>query len=185
MSLPTKKQREQIKEVHHSFFSDADTPVKEVDESFFSGEKKNLGGNELNNSGTTSSPIKSLEDDSQIPLVDLSSPNTENSIDLAAKHNELANAKEYLGLGLGGEVEDVGKKVKVDGREGNNYVNKGGTSEAKDLKEYLKIERGINDPEQLYQETKGLTPTDYGKEGLDKDTLLTDREKNNHIYQRK
>ena len=56
--------------------------------------------------------------------------------------------------------------------------------EAEDLRAKFKKEKDI-DLEELYQETKDLTPNDYGREGFSKTELLKDRQENYPLYERK
>ncbi len=126
-----------------------------------------------------------------IPIVSLDDNSKPNAIDLANNYTSLKNAVKEVPVpssGKGGEllttVPDEGTVINPKERDETKIQRVGGTQEARDIKDYLSNTHGI-DVEDLANETKGLTATDYGKQGMSKDELLADRSENNEVYQRK
>lgn len=64
------------------------------------------------------------------------------------------------------------------------YSDTKSVEEAEKIREEYKKNRGI-DLDELYEETKDLTPNDYGRAGFSKTELIEDREANKPIYERK
>ena len=109
------------------------------------GVKKKPSNDGATGLAESSSTTQSLE--TEIPLVSLEDNETANPIDLAAKYFELSNKTKKESMpssGKGGQnvmtVPDEGVKVDNNGQE---YVM-GGRKEAQDLKEFLKINRGVD-----------------------------------------
>lgn len=134
---------------------------------------------------------KQSSQDTEIPLVDLSDKENKNPIDLAQDYNTLKNKTKEISIpssGKGGQnlttVPDEGVVINPKERDEDKKQYLGGTKQAEDLKDYMINNHGV-DPEDLYNETNRLTPSDYGREGFSKEQLLTDREANPQLYQRK
>lgn len=89
------------------------------------------------------------------------------------------------------QADELGKRTKnepiIGGEMGatDNYVpDEDAKKQSQLLKDEVKVMDGF-DADELANEHRGLTPSDYGKEGFSKDILLTDKRENPQLYQRK
>ena len=137
-------------------------------------KKKGQDGSSVSATPLENTSSNTPNPETEIPIVSLEDNEKTNPIDLAAQYNELKN-KTVEGV-QGGSTFAIGST--------SSLHDEASIKKANDLKEFLKINRGV-DADELYNETKDLAPNDFGRKGFSKEELLADREENNQVYQRK